>query len=109
MRIALDGMMHESCTFSRLLADLDDFQLVRTASMKGPPFHDSVDGQGADRYWPGMLPQTDSLVRRAMSIGIGVSDTNLGSNFGVTVRDGEAAVRERAARFREAAMRRFHS
>ena len=29
MRIALAGMMHESCTFSRLLADLDDFQLVR--------------------------------------------------------------------------------
>jgi microcystin degradation protein MlrC len=29
MRIALAGMMHESCTFSRLLADLDDFRLVR--------------------------------------------------------------------------------
>ena len=33
MRIALAGMMHESCTFSRLLADLDDFQLVRGADI----------------------------------------------------------------------------
>jgi dTDP-4-amino-4,6-dideoxygalactose transaminase len=77
----------------------------RTASMKGPPFHDRVGGHSADRYWPGMLPQTDSLVRRAMSIGIGVSDPNLGSNFGVTIRDGEAAVRERANQFRAAALR----
>ena len=35
----------------------------RTASMKGPPFHDQADGQSADHYWPGMLPQTDGLVR----------------------------------------------
>jgi hypothetical protein len=73
--------------------------------MKGPPFHDSANGQAADHYWPGMLPQTDKLVRRAMSIGIGVSDPNLGSNFGVTIRDGEDAVRERAHQFRDAAMR----
>src|SRR5438477_8594001 len=29
MRIALAGMMHESCTFSSVRAELDDFQLVR--------------------------------------------------------------------------------
>jgi microcystin degradation protein MlrC len=29
MRIALAGMMHESCTFSSLFAELDDFRLVR--------------------------------------------------------------------------------
>jgi microcystin degradation protein MlrC len=29
MRIALAGMMHESCTFSRVRADLHDFQLIR--------------------------------------------------------------------------------
>ena len=76
----------------------------RTATMKGPPFHDA-NGETADRYWPGMLPQTDQLVRRAMSIGIGVSDPNLGSNFGVTILDGETAVRERAEQFRGAALR----
>jgi 8-amino-3,8-dideoxy-alpha-D-manno-octulosonate transaminase len=77
----------------------------RTASMKGPPFHDSGNSHAADHYWPGMLPQTDKLVRRTMSIGIGVSDPNLGSNFGVTVRDGEDAVRECADRFRKVALR----
>src|SRR6266542_341539 len=76
----------------------------RTATMKGPPFHDSANGHAADRYWPGMLPQTDKLVRRAMSIGIGVSDPNLGSNFGIGVRDGQEAVRERAGQFRDAAL-----
>jgi len=80
----------------------------RTATMKGPPFHDGMGGPAADRYWPGMLPQTDTLVRRAMTIGIGVSDPNLGSNFGVTIRDGEAAVRERADRFRAAALRHLN-
>jgi hypothetical protein len=43
-----------------------------------------------------------------MSIGIGVSDPNLGSNFGVSVRDGEDAVRERAGQFRDAALRHHH-
>ncbi|MBV9543608.1 MAG: DegT/DnrJ/EryC1/StrS family aminotransferase, partial [Chloroflexi bacterium] len=76
-----------------------------TASMKGAPFHDGTDVPSTDHYWPGMLPRTDSLVGRAMSIGIGVSDPNLGSNFGVTIRDGEAVVRERAAQFRSAALR----
>ena len=51
------------------------------------------------RYEPGMLPQTDDLVNRAMSIGIGVADLNLGSSFGVTVRDGADLVHERAERF----------
>jgi hypothetical protein len=50
-----------------------------------------------------MLPRTDAIVSRAMSIGIGVADANLGSNFGVTVTDGAAAVRERAAAFRRVA------
>ena len=75
----------------------------RTASMKGPPFHDAANADAGDHYWPGMLPKTDDLVRRAMSIGIGVSDVNLGSNFGVTVLAGEDAVRRRAAEFRAVA------
>jgi dTDP-4-amino-4,6-dideoxygalactose transaminase len=80
----------------------------RTATMKGPPFHSGIDGDAADHYWPGMLPRTDNLVRRAMSIGIGVSDPNLGSNFGVSVRSREDAVRERADQFRVAALRHLN-
>jgi dTDP-4-amino-4,6-dideoxygalactose transaminase len=77
----------------------------RTASMKGAPFHTDDAGRTRDQYWPGMLPRTDDLVSRAMSIGIGVADPNLGSTFGVNVLAGPSEVRERAARFREVAAR----
>jgi dTDP-4-amino-4,6-dideoxygalactose transaminase len=95
---------------SRVLADsgwhiysqMEHLLMQRTASMRGAPFH-NLDGSTADYYRPGMLPQTDDLVRRAMSIGIGVADPNLGSTFGVTVLDGPDAVRERAAQFRQTA------
>jgi dTDP-4-amino-4,6-dideoxygalactose transaminase len=93
-RVLADSGWHIYSQMEHLLSE-------RTASMKGPPFHDRADGAARDHYWPGMLPRTDGLVRRAMSIGIGVSDVNLGSNFGVTIRDGADAVRERAAQFRE--------
>ena len=55
------------------------------------------------RYWKGMLPNTDALLARSLNISIGVSDPGLSSGFGVTMRDGEAVVRERAATFRQAA------
>jgi hypothetical protein len=49
-----------------------------------------------------MLPQTDALLARSMSIGIGVSDANL-APFGLRMRDDEAAARGVADRFRAAA------
>jgi dTDP-4-amino-4,6-dideoxygalactose transaminase len=101
-RVLADSGWHIYSQMEHLLSE-------RTASMKGPPFHDGANDGAADRYWPGMLPQTDALVRRAMSIGIGVSDPNLGSNFGVTVRDGEPLVRERAEQFRAAAARHLQA
>jgi dTDP-4-amino-4,6-dideoxygalactose transaminase len=60
---------------------------------------------GNMRYWKGMLPNTDALLARSLNISIGVSDPGLSSGFGVTMRDGEAVVRERAAAFRLAASR----
>lgn len=98
---------------SRVLADsgwhiyskMEHLLNKRTASMKGCPFYcDCHSGRTVD-YWPGMLPRTDDLVSRAMTIGIGVADPNLGSTSGVTIRDGTDAVRVRAARFRDAALR----
>jgi len=95
---------------SRVLADsgwhiytqMEHLLQQRTASMRGAPFNSPGDAV-ADNYRPGMLPRTDALVNRAMSIGIGVADPNLGSTFGVTVLDGLDAVRERAAAFRKVA------
>ena len=87
---------------SRVLADsgwhiytqMEHLLRQRTASVRGAPFNSPGDAV-ADNYRPGMLPRTDALVNRAMSIGIGVADPNLGSTFGVTVLDGPDAVRAR--------------
>ena len=53
-------------------------------------------------YRIGTLPQTDALLARSMSIGIGVSDANL-APFGLRMRDDEAAARAVAAKFRDVA------
>ena len=45
-----------------------------------------------------MLPQTDALLARSLSIGIGVFDTNL-APFGLRMRDDEEAARRCAERF----------
>jgi dTDP-4-amino-4,6-dideoxygalactose transaminase len=55
---------------------------------------------GQMRYHKGMLPQTDSLLARAINISIGVPDPGLGASFGVSVKDGLETVDERAAEFR---------
>ena len=74
----------------------------RTVSGKGCPFDCSCFGHGKADYRAGMLPQTDALLARSMSIGIGVSDANL-APFGLRMRDDEAAARKVADRFRAAA------
>ena len=73
----------------------------RTVSGKGCPFDCSCQGAGGE-YRRGMLPATDALLARSMSIGIGVFDTNL-APFGLRMRDDEAAARRVAERFCEVA------
>jgi dTDP-4-amino-4,6-dideoxygalactose transaminase len=76
----------------------------RTVSGRGCPFDCDCYGDGAATYRRGMLPQTDALLARSMSIGIGVSDTNL-APFGLRMRDDAAAARRVAAQFRDVAGR----
>jgi dTDP-4-amino-4,6-dideoxygalactose transaminase len=69
----------------------------RTVSGKGCPFDcGGSHGEHAE-YRRGMLPRTDELLARSISIGIGVRDANL-APFGLRMRDDEAAAREIAAR-----------
>jgi len=75
----------------------------RTPIETGCPFHCPLYTGPEQRYWKGMLPQTDALLARAINIGIGVRDPGLGSEFGVTVRDGFDVVDVRAAQFLRAA------
>jgi hypothetical protein len=51
-----------------------------------------------------MLPQTDALLERSLSIGIGVKDPNL-APFGLRMRDGAAEARQVGATFRDAVIK----
>ena len=75
----------------------------RTPIETGCPFHCPLYTGPEQKYWKGMLPQTDALLARAINIGIGVRDPGLGSEFGVTVRDGFDEVDARAEQFLRAA------
>lgn len=77
----------------------------RTPIEKGCPFHCPLYEGPEQKYWKGMLPQTDALLARAINIGIGVSDPGLGSAFGLTMRDGFDAVDVRVAQFRQVALK----
>lgn len=74
----------------------------RTVSGKGCPFDCSCFGHGRADYRAGMLPRTDELLARSMSIGIGVSDANL-APFGLRMRDDATAAEVVAERFRDVA------
>jgi dTDP-4-amino-4,6-dideoxygalactose transaminase len=73
----------------------------RTINGKGCPFDCDTAGHSHGDYHAGVLPQTDALLERAISIGIGIKDPNL-APFGLTMRDGPAEAREIGAIFRDA-------
>jgi len=77
----------------------------RTPVAKGCPFNCSLYTGPEQKYWKGMLPQTDALVARAINIGIGVSDPGLGSAFGLTILDGFETVDARVGQFRQVAQK----
>jgi dTDP-4-amino-4,6-dideoxygalactose transaminase len=51
-------------------------------------------------YRPGMLPRTDDVLSRSISLSIGVRDSYLGTDFGVDILTSEDDVRARAEEFR---------
>jgi dTDP-4-amino-4,6-dideoxygalactose transaminase len=76
----------------------------RTATGKGCPFDcDHTDHAKGD-YRAGMLPQTDALLERSISIGIGVRDSNL-APYGLRMRDGADVARDVGRTFRDAVIR----
>jgi dTDP-4-amino-4,6-dideoxygalactose transaminase len=76
----------------------------RTATGKGCPFDCGDPGHSHGDYRVGMLPQTDALLERSISIGIGVWDPNL-APFGLRMRDGAAEARKVGATFRDAVIK----
>lgn len=76
----------------------------RTVSGRGCPFGCACCQADTPTYEKGMLPRTDALLARSMSIGIGVSDANL-APFGLRMRDDDVAARACAERFADVAGR----
>lgn len=64
-----------------------------------------TDKGGKVEYSKGMLPQSDSIINRAINISIGVSDKGLGSGFGVTITSDDNEIDKKAQRFREVVRR----
>lgn len=60
-----------------------------------------TDKGGRMEYSKGMLPQTDSIIKRAINISIGVLDRGLGSGFGITITSDDNEIDEKAEQFRE--------
>jgi dTDP-4-amino-4,6-dideoxygalactose transaminase len=82
-------------------ANMEHLLERRTVAGRGCPFDCECHGSQAE-YRRGMLPSTDALLARSMSIGIGVFDANL-APFGLRMRDDAEAARRCAARFRDVA------
>jgi dTDP-4-amino-4,6-dideoxygalactose transaminase len=76
----------------------------RTVTGKGCPFDCSCTDHARGEYHVGMLPQTDALLARSISIGIGVRDANL-APFGLQMRDGADEARAVARTFRDAVIK----
>ena len=76
----------------------------RTINGKGCPFDCGDASHAHGEYRAGMLPQTDALLERSLSIGIGVKDPNL-APFGLRMRDGAAEARQVGATFRDAVIK----
>jgi dTDP-4-amino-4,6-dideoxygalactose transaminase len=76
----------------------------RTITGKGCPFDCDIPGHNHGEYRAGMLPQTDALLDRSISIGIGVRDANL-APFGLRMRDGPDEARAIGATFRDAVIK----
>ena len=51
-------------------------------------------------YWPGMLPQTDDVLDRTVCMSVGVTDTGLGTGFGINILMAEKDIIKKADEFR---------
>ncbi len=76
----------------------------RTATGKGCPFNCSDAGHSHGDYRPGMLPRTDDLLERSISIGIGVRDANL-APFALGMRSTAEDAHALGVAFRDAAIK----
>jgi dTDP-4-amino-4,6-dideoxygalactose transaminase len=76
----------------------------RTVTGKGCPFDCGHTDHATGEYYPGMLPRTDALLDRSITIGIGVRDSNL-APFGLRMSSTADDARAVGEQFRDAVRR----
>ncbi len=65
--------------------NMEHFLEKMTVTSDGCPFTCPHYKGETPRYYKGMLPQTDDLLERAINISVGVSDSGLGSPYGIII------------------------
>ena len=85
-------------------ARMDHLLEKRTITGKGCPFDCAVANHSHGDYRAGMLPRTDDLLERSISIGIGVRDANL-APFALGMLSTADDARTLGATFRDAAIK----
>jgi dTDP-4-amino-4,6-dideoxygalactose transaminase len=63
------------------------------------PFYTNKGGR--TDYFKGMLRETDAIIKRAINISIGVSDSGLGSGFGITIVSNNSEIDKKVDKFRK--------
>jgi len=72
----------------------------KTASKYKCPYVCETHGQNFE-FHEHMLPQTDSILDRAINISVGVVDIGLGSGFGININSSDEEISAAAGRIRE--------
>ena len=72
----------------------------RTVINKGCPFHCSAFPAHVE-YHANMLPRTDNILSRSIALSIGVRDSYLGSNFGISILSSENEIEQTAVELKK--------
>jgi len=72
--------------------NMEHFLGQMTVTEEGCPFTCPYYKGPEISYYKGMLPQTDDLLKRAINISVGVSDTGLGSAYGITINSSKEEI-----------------
>ncbi len=73
--------------------NMEHFLNQNTVTDEGCPFKCPYYEGESVKYSKGMLPQTDDLLKRAINIGVGVSDVGLGSNYGININSSKEEIK----------------
>jgi len=75
--------------------NMEHFLEQMTVTDEGCPFTCPFYKAPQIKYFKGMLPQTDDLLKRAINISVGVSDIGLGSAFGSKITDSREEIEKK--------------